>query len=104
MMRGPLVVRTWERSSPKSVSRTQRSRSSMPQWPRMRAASWAPVACVTVIDVTPYQVSADHFPVTFRRRTIRMACAAHGKARPWATEVISRVRRSVRPYPRSRLV
>ena len=41
MMRGPLAVRTWERSSSKSRSRTQCSRSSMPQWPRMMAASWA---------------------------------------------------------------
>ena len=34
MMRGPLAVRTWERSSPESRSRTQCSRSSMPQWRR----------------------------------------------------------------------
>src|SRR5258708_2788509 len=31
MMRGPLDVRTWERSSSKSMSRTQCRRSSMPQ-------------------------------------------------------------------------
>ena len=52
MMRGPLAVRTWERSSSKSVSRTQWSRSSMPQWPRMMAASWAGLAWVTVSEVT----------------------------------------------------
>ena len=52
MMRGPLAVRTWERSSSKSVSRTQWRRSSMPQWPRMMVASWAWLAWVTVSDVT----------------------------------------------------
>jgi hypothetical protein len=41
MICGPLAVRTWELSSPKSVSRTQCSRSSMPQCPRMMSASWA---------------------------------------------------------------
>ena len=49
---GPLAVRTWERSSPKSMSRTQCRRSSMPQWPRMMAASWAGLAWVTVREVT----------------------------------------------------
>ena len=38
-----------------------------------------------------------------RRRTIWMACTAWGKARPLATEVTFRMRRSVRPCPRSRL-
>ena len=52
MMRGPLAVRTWERSSSKSMSRTQWRRSLMPQWPRMIAASWACRAWVTVSEVT----------------------------------------------------
>jgi len=39
MMGGPLAVRIWERSSSKSRSRTQCRRSSIPQWPRMMAAS-----------------------------------------------------------------
>jgi hypothetical protein len=52
MMCGPLAVRTWDRSSSKSMPRTQCRRSSMPQWPRMMAASWAWVAWVTVSEVT----------------------------------------------------
>jgi hypothetical protein len=36
---GALAVRAWERSSSKSMSRTQCSRSSIIQWPRMMAAS-----------------------------------------------------------------
>jgi hypothetical protein len=52
MIWGPAAVRTWERSSSKSVSRTQCSRSSMPQWPRMMAASWPGVAWVTLSEVT----------------------------------------------------
>ena len=40
MMRGPLAVRCWKLSSSKSRSRTQCRRSSMPQLPRMKAASW----------------------------------------------------------------
>ena len=52
MIRGPLAVRIWERSSSKSRSRTQWSLSSMPQWPRMMAASWAELAWVTVSEVT----------------------------------------------------
>ena len=48
MMRGPAAVRTCEPASPKSMSRTQCSRSSMPQWPRMMAASWAGLAWVMV--------------------------------------------------------
>jgi hypothetical protein len=52
MVRGLLAVRTWERSSSKSMSRIQWSRSSMPQWPRMMAASRAGLAWVTVKDVT----------------------------------------------------
>jgi hypothetical protein len=51
MMRGPLAVRTWERSLSKSVSRTQCRRSSMAQWPRMMAASLAGLAWVAVSDV-----------------------------------------------------
>ena len=52
MICGPLAVRIWERSSSKSRSRTQWSRSSMPQWPRMMAASWAGLAWVTLREVT----------------------------------------------------
>jgi hypothetical protein len=52
MICGPLAVRIWERSSPKSRSRTQWSLSSMPQWPRMMAASWAGLAWVTLREVT----------------------------------------------------
>ena len=51
MTRGALAVRTWERSSSKSMSRTQCRRSSMPQWPRMMAASSAGLAWVAVSDV-----------------------------------------------------
>ena len=52
MMRGPAAVRTWERSSSKSLSRIQCSRSSIPQWPRMIAASRAGLAWVMVSEVT----------------------------------------------------
>ena len=38
MTRGPLPVRTWERSSSKVTSRTQCRRFSMHQWPRIQAA------------------------------------------------------------------
>jgi hypothetical protein len=51
MICGPDAVRIWERSSPKSMSRTQCRRSSMPQWPRMMAASWAGLAWVAVSEV-----------------------------------------------------
>jgi hypothetical protein len=39
MTRGPLPVRTWDRSSPNVTSRTHWSRSSMDQWPRSASAS-----------------------------------------------------------------
>jgi hypothetical protein len=39
MMRGPVAVRVWERSSSKVMSRTQWSSFSIFQWPRMIAAS-----------------------------------------------------------------
>jgi len=104
MIRGLSSARTWERSSSKSRSRTQCSRSSTPQWPGMLAASRAGLACVTPSEVTAWQVSRDHLPLTLRRRVIWMAWAACGKARPRAAAVTLRARRSVRPCPRSRPV
>jgi len=41
MIHGLAAVQTCERSSSKSMSRTQCSRPPMPQWPRMMTASWA---------------------------------------------------------------
>jgi hypothetical protein len=99
MIRGPLAVRTCERSSSKAMSRIQCRRSSIPQWPRMMAASWAWVAWMARSEVTAQQVSAGHFPFTLRRRTIWMAWQAWAKARPLATAVTLRVRRSVRTSP-----
>jgi hypothetical protein len=52
MICGPAAVRTWEWSSSKSMSRTQRRRSSMLHWPQMMAASWPGVAGVTLSEVT----------------------------------------------------
>jgi hypothetical protein len=52
MICGPTAVRTWEWSSSKSMSRTQRRRSSMLHWPQMMAASWPGVAGVTLSEVT----------------------------------------------------
>jgi hypothetical protein len=68
MMRGPLAVRTWERSSPKSRSRIQWSRSSMLLWPRMMAASWGGLAWVTRREVTAQQVSASAARASAGRR------------------------------------
>ena len=51
MTRGPLAVRAWERSSSKSMSRTQCSRSSIAQWPRIMAASRAGLAWEAVSEV-----------------------------------------------------
>lgn len=47
-----LAVRIWERSSSNSMSRTQCRRSSIARWPRMIAASRAPLAWVAVSEVT----------------------------------------------------
>lgn len=54
-----LAVRIWERSSPNSRSRTQCRRSSIARWPRMIAASRAPLAWVAVSEGQPVRA---HFP------------------------------------------
>jgi len=50
--RGPLPVRTWERSLSQSMSRTQCSWSSINQWPLAMAASSAGPAWMAVSEVT----------------------------------------------------
>jgi hypothetical protein len=49
---GPFPVRTWQWSSSKVTSRTQRRRFSTHQWPRIQATSRALVPCAAVSLVT----------------------------------------------------
>jgi hypothetical protein len=103
MNRGPLAVRTWERSSSQSMSRTQCSRSSMAQWPRMMAASWVGLAWVTVSDGD--RVAGLGGPLLLQ------PSAAHdlnglggvGEGQPGGHRGDFEVRRSARPLPRSRV-